>query len=160
MKSLKLTVIAALAMCVSCSTQQAQNNETRSRILEEGGSGAYKAVMASDSTIATHTIFRPQDLGAFGKDNLLPVLVWGNGACNNSPWEHLNFLNEIASNGFLVVAIGPMPEEGQRGGGRSESSQLIDAINWACAQNADKTSIYYGKLDLDNIAAAGMSCGG
>ena len=160
MKSFRLTVIAAIAMCVSCSSQQAQNNETRSRILEDGGSGAYKAVMASDSTIATHTIFRPQDLSAFGKDNLLPVLVWGNGACNNSPWEHLNFLNEIASNGFLVVAIGPMPEEGQRGGGRSESSQLIDAINWACAQNADKTSIYYGKLDLDNIAAAGMSCGG
>jgi hypothetical protein len=34
------------------------------------------------------------------------------------------------------------------------------ALEWAIAQNSDKDSPYYGKLDVDNIAAAGMSCGG
>ena len=155
-----LKLAALTAGTILCSCVQMQDNETRSRVLEEGGTGEFKAVMVTDSTIATHTVFRPQDLSAFSKNNPLPVLVWGNGACANSPWEHVNFLNEIASNGFLVIAIGPMPEEGQRGGGRSESSQLIDAMDWAVAQNADKTSRYYGKLDLNNIAAAGMSCGG
>lgn len=154
---LKAMVLTAL-LC-SCAPK-VQINEIKSRIVEDGGTGACKAIMATDSTLATHTIFRPQDLSVFNKKNPLPVLVWGNGACANSPWEHVNFLNEIASNGFLVVAIGPMPEEGQRGGGRSESSQLKDAMDWAIAQNADKTSQYYGKLDLSNIAAAGMSCGG
>lgn len=143
-----------------CTFAQAQTVETKSRVLEDGGTGAYKAIMATDASLTTHTIFRPQDLSAFGKKNLLPVLVWGNGGCANSPWEHVNFLNEIASNGFLVVAIGPMPEEGQRGGGQSKSSQLKDAMDWVAAQNADKNSQYYGKLDLQNIAAAGMSCGG
>ncbi len=37
-----------------------------------------------DDAIATHTIYRPQDLSVFGKKELLPVLVWGNGGCANS----------------------------------------------------------------------------
>jgi hypothetical protein len=72
----------------------------------------------------------------------------------------VNFLSEVSSYGFLVIAIGPMPQEGQRGGGKSASSQLIDAINWAIAQNDDKTSPYYNKIDITKIAVSGMSCGG
>lgn len=134
--------------------------ETASRIVEDGGTGPYKAKMLSDGSLATHTIFVPQDLSAFGKKNKLPIIAWGNGACANSPWEHINFLNEVASHGFLVIAIGPMPAEGERGEGRSRSSQLTDAIDWAFAQNSDKNSPYFKKLDLENIAVSGMSCGG
>ncbi len=141
---------------------QAVSRETASRTIEDGGTGPYKALMASDSTLATHTIFRPKDLTLFGKKSKLPIIAWGNGACANSPWEHVNFLSEIASHGFLVVAIGPMPAEGQRasGGGPTKSSLMTDAINWAVAQNSDKTSPYYNKLDTTKIAVAGMSCGG
>ena len=134
--------------------------ESASRIVEDGGTGKYKAIMISESSLATHTVFRPQDLSAFGKKNKLPVIAWGNGACANSPWEHINFLNEVASYGFLVIAIGPMPAEGEQGGGRSQSSQLSDAIDWAIAQNSDKNSPYYKKVDVKNIAVSGMSCGG
>jgi hypothetical protein len=143
-------------------TAQVASRETASRTIEDGGTGPYKALMASDSTLATHTIFRPKDLSLFGKRNKLPIIAWGNGACANSPWEHVNFLSEIASHGFLVVAIGPMPAEGQRtpGGGPTKSSLMTDAINWAVAQNSDKTGPYYNKLDATRIAVAGMSCGG
>jgi hypothetical protein len=134
--------------------------ETATRTVEDGGIGPYSAVMVTDSTLATHTIFRPKDLSVFGKKNKLPIIAWGNGACANSPWEHINFLSEVASHGFLVIAIGPMPQEGKRGGGKSTSSQLIDAINWAIAQNSDKASHYYNKLDTGKIAVSGMSCGG
>ncbi len=74
----------------------------------------------------------------------------------------MNFLSEVASHGFLVIAIGPMPAEGQKGGARgsTKSSLLTDAINWAIAQNDDEKSQYYRKLDTAKIAAAGMSCGG
>jgi hypothetical protein len=135
--------------------------ETASRVIEDGGTGPYKALMASDRTLATHTIFRPADLGALGQARL-PIIAWGNGACANSPWEHVNFLSEIASHGFLIVAIGPMPAEGQRGGpgGPTQAALLTDAINWAIAQNADRSSQYYNRLDVTKIAAAGMSCGG
>ncbi len=155
-------------MLGGCGTSSVENTapvatrETASRMIEDGGTGPYKALMASDGTLATHTIFRPKDLGLFGKKNKLPVIAWGNGACANSPREHVNFLSEIASHGFLVVAIGPMPAEGQNapGGGTTKSSLMTDAITWAIAQNSDKTSQYYNKIDTSKIAVAGMSCGG
>ena len=139
---------------------QANAQEAAQRVVEDGGTGEYKAIMISEPSLSTHTVFRPQDLSVFGKKNKLPIIAWGNGACANSPWEHINFLNEVASYGFLVIAIGPMPAEGEQGGGRSQSSQLTDAIDWAIAQNSDKNSPYYKKIDVKNIAVSGMSCGG
>ena len=90
--------------------------------------------METDPSLTTHTVFRPQDLTAFGPDVKLPIIAWGNGACSNSPWEHVNFLSEVASHGFLVVAIGPLPGEVDKRAEKSLSTQLIDAIDWAIAQ--------------------------
>ncbi|WP_220273440.1 alpha/beta hydrolase family protein [Pontibacter diazotrophicus] len=134
--------------------------QTASRVVEDGGTGPYSAIMLTESTLPTHTVFRPKDLSAFGKKNKLPIIAWGNGACANSPWEHVNFLSEVSSYGFLVVAIGPMPQEGEKGTGKSTSSQLLDAIDWAVAQNKDRKSPYYNKIDVTKIAVSGMSCGG
>ena len=133
----------------------------KSRIIEDGGTGPYKVVMTEVAGLAEHTVFTPQDLSAFSAEKPLPVLVWGNGACANSPWEHMNFLNEIASNGFLVLATGiiPMVDEYYRGP-MSRTEQQIESIDWAFAQNADPQSPYYQKIDLKNICVAGMSCGG
>lgn len=128
--------------------------------VEDGGTGPYSAIMLSESTLPTHTVFRPKDLSVFKKKKKLPIIAWGNGGCANSPGGHINFLSEVASHGFLVIAIGPMPQEGQRGSGRSTSSQLTDAIDWAIAQNSDKKSPYYKKIDITKIAVSGMSCGG
>ncbi|WP_319226327.1 hypothetical protein [Draconibacterium orientale] len=153
-------VLFLLVVLAAVFANQITAQESASRIVEDGGTGKYKAIMISEPSLATHTVFRPQDLSAFGKKNKLPVIAWGNGACANSPWEHVNFLNEVASHGFLVIAIGPMPAEGEQGGGRSQSSQLTDAIDWAIAQNSDKNSPYYKKVDVKNIAVSGMSCGG
>lgn len=159
---LALTVFSGCKTAEADETAQVASKETASRTVEDGGTGPYKALMASDGTLATHTVFRPKDLSVFGKKAKLPIIAWGNGACANSPWEHINFLSEVASHGFLVIAIGPMPAEGQRGGagGQTKSSLMTDAINWAIAQNGDKTSQYYNKLDTTKIAVAGMSCGG
>ena len=225
-----LIMAASAVMAMVAVPALAQN----SRIVEEGGTGQYKAIMMEEPTLTTHTIFRPQDLSKFGKKNLLPVLVWGNGGCANSPSGHINFLNEVASQGFLIVAIGPsnyqqieaprpgqtgdvprmggmgggMPQMGggmpggmggqrpegapqggmprmgmgggmpggmgggmpQMGGGMpggmgggmsmGDPEGLKQALEWAIAQNSDKDSPYYQKLDIDNIGAAGMSCGG
>lgn len=134
--------------------------DIRTQVVDNGGSGSYKALMTTDKSLPTHTVFKPQDLSKFGKDHPMPILVWGNGACANSPHEHLNFLTEIASHGFFVVAIGIMPGEGEQVYEITGSKSLLDAIDWAIAQNADPNSMYYQKLDIDKIAAAGMSCGG
>lgn len=158
-----LFLFAIGAMCF-LPTVSAQNNTATPlpivRTVEDGGTGSYSAIMYTDTSFATHTIFRPKDLSAFGKQNKLPIIAWGNGACANSPWEHVNFLSEVASHGFLVIAIGPMPQEGEKGGGKSTSSQMTDAINWAIAQNSDKNSPLFNKIDVSKIAVSGMSCGG
>ncbi|MBW6501414.1 MAG: alpha/beta hydrolase [Bacteroidales bacterium] len=136
------------------------SGQSASRTVEDGGTGPCRALMTTENTLPTHTVFRPEDLSVFGRKNKLPIIAWGNGACANSPWEHVNFLSEVSSYGFLVIAIGPMPQEGQKGSGRSASSQMADAINWAITQNSDRTSPYYDKIDIAKIAVSGMSCGG
>jgi len=154
-------VLAGLSILNPVSAQEtAAATLPSSRTVEDGGTGPYSALMITETSLPTHTVFRPKDLSVFGDRNKLPIIAWGNGACANSPWEHVNFLSEVSSYGFLVIAIGPMPQEGQKGGGRSTSSQLTDAINWAIAQNSDKSSQYYNKIDITKIAVSGMSCGG
>ena len=139
-----------------------KKGEARSRVIENGGTGQYKAIMKEDPALSTeHTIFVPQDLKPFSAKKPLPVLVWGNGACTNSPWEHKNFLNKIASHGFIVLATGviPMDEQPYRGP-MSRTEQQIQSIDWIIAQNSDPKSPYYQKIDTKHICVSGMSCGG
>lgn len=155
------SLICAAVILAGCASGPVTPETVRSKIVEDGGTGAYKAIMFEAPAFEAHTVFAPQDLSAFGKKKKLPVVVWGNGACTNSPWEHYKFLNEIASHGFLVIATGHIPmEEAPYHGPRSTSEQQIQSVDWAIAQNADKESPFYGRIDTDAIAAAGMSCGG
>jgi len=157
MKSLNFARIACLAAVLMVSGYAG----AKSRIVEDGGTGPFKAIMKEEAGLSAHTVFVPQDLSKFSSDNPLPVLVWGNGACSNSPWEHYKFLNEIASYGYIVVATGyiPMDDEPYRGE-MSKSEQQIESIDWVVAQNTDAASPYYQKIDVKNICVAGMSCGG
>lgn len=162
----KTSLLFMLALIITGASNnliaQEQNNVDRSipSTVEDGGTGPYSAIMLSEKSLPTHTVFRPKDLNSFGNKLKLPIIVWGNGACNNSPFEHVNFLSEVSSYGFLVVAIGPKPLEGEKVNAKSTSSQLVDAIDWAIAQNNDKKSPYYNKIDTKKIAVSGMSCGG
>ena len=134
---------------------------TYSRIVENGGTGKYPAIMSEVKGLEAHTVFMPQDLSAFNENNPLPVLVWGNGACSNSPWEHYKFLNEIASQGYLVIATGYLPKNDEvYHGDMSTAQQQIESIDWALAQNKDKKSPLYHKINTKAICASGMSCGG
>lgn len=143
------------------------------------GTGQYPAILEQDSSLPAHTVYRPQDLSKVKEK--LPIIAWGNGGCANNGLSHRNFLMEIASHGFLAIAIGPpqapaapaggaakgAPKGGGAGaakqapaGPATKSSQLIDAVNWAIAENNRKDSPYRGKLDPSKVAVMGMSCGG
>ena len=145
----------------ACCNGNGCHKKAKSRIIEDGGTGDFKAIMKEEKTLPEHTVFVPQDLSKFDVRNPLPVLVWGNGACANSPFEHMNFLNEIASNGYIVLATGniPMTDEWYKGP-MSRSEQQIESIDWIIAQNSDPASPYFNKIDTKAICVAGMSCGG
>ena len=149
----------------------AAGTESGERTIEDGGTGPYKAIALSNSSISTHTIYRPKDLSAFGDREKLPILAWGNGGCANSNAAHQNYLSEIASHGYLIVAIGPLQAPGAGRGGPGaggaaggapvpSGGTLLDAVNWATAQSANPQSPYYRKIDTSKAAVFGHSCGG
>ncbi|WP_285731917.1 alpha/beta hydrolase [Nocardiopsis sp. ATB16-24] len=117
-----------------------------------GGSGPYDAEYVTTLRLRDHTIYRPVDLP---RDEKLPIVAWGNGACRADGTWFENILTEFASHGFLVIANG-------RPGGRgsTDADMLIEAVDWAIAENSRLLSPYRGRLDTGKIAVMGQSCGG
>jgi len=144
------------------------------------GSGPHRAVMETEASLPDHVLYRPANLAEAGK---LPVLVWGNGACADSGNAFRWFLSDIASYGYLAIATGVITPP-RAGFGTSyapappasaasvtagaanlpppatKTAQLIEAIDWAIAENKRPGSKYFGRLDTSHIAVAGQSCGG
>jgi hypothetical protein len=102
----------------------------------------------SNSSLPRSTIYAPIN----PPSQPLPVIVWGEGGCGGSGTAVPDFLIEIASHGFIILAGGP-----PNGGGSTTDSDLSAAIAWA-KQNSGPSP--YGNIQGTNIAAAGYSCGG
>ena len=133
------------------------------------GSGPYPATRIEEASLATHTIYRPADLGAVkGK---LPIVAFGNGGCRNTSVEFTAFLAELASYGYFVIAAGRNDVDFavSRFEGKSANGlplQVVDpgiltrGVDWAVAENAREASPYHDKLDIKAIVYMGQSCGG
>jgi len=137
--------------------------KSRYVVIEDGGSGPYRAVATEDWTLAGMTIFRPRDLSPFGIERKLPIVLWGNGACANTTQEHKNFLSEIASNGYVILAIGlldQIEERNESSRKQTDHTQMLGALDWILSENQSTESVYFGKVDASKVAAMGMSCGG
>lgn len=179
-------ICSVLAALLTFSWQSAaQNTGAFRQPSPTQGSGPNKAVMEMDSGLPDHTIYRPEDLSAMGGTKL-PIVIWGNGACVNVGNAFQNFLTDIASYGYLVIALGPIVERDNARAPQpppaiptapapgtdttqlprnlppaaTHPSQMIDAINWATAENERAASKYYKHLDSRKIAVMGQSCGG
>lgn len=79
-----------------------------------------------------------------------PIITWGNGT-NATPDNYPGVLHHFASWGFAVVAS----TDTTTGTG----SEMIAAAEHLRALNADSGSVFYGKLDIDKVAAVGHSQG-
>jgi dienelactone hydrolase len=133
---------------------------------DPAGSGSEPAIVYSDESLPTHTIYRPLHLqGAY------PVVLWGNGSCANSNFGYREFLAEIASHGFVVLALGPYrdspPPRQQRSANPAEwppfetrYTQMLDALDWITAENGRPASPFHDKIATDQVAVMGHSCGG
>jgi len=138
------------------------------------GSGDYPATREEPATLPTHTIYRPADLA---KSPKLPVLLWANGGCRNTSVEFTRFLGEMASHGYLVIAVGrsnipflvirgsiaAVADQKDANGNPlivSDPAAMIKALDWAIAENSRKDSPLYGKVDTSKVATMGQSCGG
>ncbi|MFT2009257.1 chlorophyllase/cutinase-like alpha/beta fold protein [Pontibacter sp. 13R65] len=132
-----------------------------SKTIDNGSSGPYKAFAAKEATLPDFVVYRPKDIKAAAKaEGKLPVIVFGNGGCANTSITHERVLSEIASHGYIIVAIGPLAKTPVEKPSSTESSMMIDAVNWIESQSKDKKSEYHKLVDLGKIAAMGQSCGG
>lgn len=132
------------------------------KVSENGGSGKYKAFAVTEKSLPDYVVYRPVDMNrAVHRGGKLPVVVYANGGCMNTSVHVEKMLTEMASHGYIVIAIGEMQNyPHDRREQHTPSSMLVGAMNWIEERNADSTSIYYNKVDVDKIAAAGHSCGG
>ena len=112
MKNNRLIALAA-ALLAAGTVCLAQTKQTQ--VIEDGGTGPWKSIVVGDASLPTHTIYRPKDLqGYVEKNGKIPVLLYANGACANNNLEMSRLLSEVASWGYIVLAIGPyqdMPDD-------------------------------------------------
>jgi len=140
---------------------------------DERGTGRYPAIKEEVASLPDHVVYRPADLVALGKQKL-GVLAWGNGGCIDDGASGRFHLLEIASHGYLVIATGhiysgpgahaqsPQPTlpAGQFPPQATRAIQLTQAVDWALAENARADSPLFGRIDPQQIAYSGWSCGG
>jgi Chlorophyllase len=104
-----------------------------------------------------YVVFRPTDLRPFPRQDILPVLVWGNGGCLIDSTRFAAFLSTVASHGFLVVATAVVEGDARR---RASTDDLRAAIDWAEGESMRAGSPLQGKIAIDRVAVMGQSCGG
>lgn len=142
-----------------CLSGFSQIMETKT--IDEGGSGPYKAIAASEESLPEFVVYRPVNLiTAAENEGRLPVMVFGNGACADTSISHERLLSEIASHGYIVIAIGALKLANDPHYESTEADMLIEAIDWIDQQAKDRNSDYYGNVDINKIASGGQSCGG
>lgn len=134
----------------------------KQKVIDEGGTGFLKAVAVKDTGLPDFVIYRPKDINfASVLNGKLPLLMFCNGGCSDSSIGYERMLIEIASKGYVVVALGELQEErDDRPDGHTPSSDLKRGLDWILEQSEIKGSDYYQNIDPERVAAAGHSCGG
>lgn len=155
------SLLLCVLLLVGCT--QKVSNVRKQKILDEGGSGPYKAMGVADSTLQGLTIYRPQDLNAAvdAENRALPLMVFANGACTDCNAQHWRMLSDIASYGYIVIAVGELQDSiNDRKHEQVGPELMIKGLNWAEQENNRAESEYESLIDMDNVCLAGMSCGG
>jgi dienelactone hydrolase len=176
--------VASLAMSMAWAAQQptqtaeqraqeAAAQARRDQMPDTPGTGRFPAMKEEIASLPDHVLYRPANLAKLGGMKL-GVYLFGNGACVDDGASSRLHLLEVASHGYLAIAPGrirsgpgatqpPRPAPSSQAAQlnvRSSYKDLLSAIDWAVAQNADPKSPYYGRIDTTAIAASGYSCGG
>jgi hypothetical protein len=100
-----------------------------------------------------YTIFRP---ACMKEGEKYPVITWANGTCGLTH-GYTGLLATEASHGFVIIASNSTWTASTTS--PDGIPVQLHALDYAKALNEDPNSVFYQKLDLDNIGAAGHSQG-
>ena len=149
-----LTALATSLACISLAPVSAQ------QIGASSGSGPYPAIAESRAELPRHTVYRPVEWPGAA----LPLYVWGNGGCSGNGLAHAAYLRQIASHGYVIVALGTPgggaapPADGNTDA--TQARQMIEAIEWAERETARDGGPFHRRIDVTRIGVGGHSCGG
>ena len=157
MKTRSLLFALGIVLCTSLLAQP-----LKTKNIDDGGTGMFKAIAVKESGMPDFVIYRPKDLmHAHARCGALPLLMFANGGCMDTSIGYERMLTEIASHGYIVMAIGEMQDvRNDRKESHTPSSELKRGLDWIVQQSVTKGSDYYQNIDTARIGAAGHSCGG
>ncbi|MFD4315543.1 alpha/beta hydrolase family protein [Streptomyces sp. NPDC058548] len=146
-----LLLAAVMAVCTAPGTAGAAADTGTAGTIPSvgtdwGRTGPYEVAVDIE---VVHTFYYPRNMGQSGERH--PVVIWGNGT-GAVPGIYSSLLRHWASQGFIVAAANTPTSNfaiSMRAG--------IDVLEH---RNADSSSKFHGKVDLDHIASAGHSQGG
>lgn len=110
---------------------------------------SYEEYDANDNVIGKYAIWYPEELES--RDEKYPVVIWANGTGSTSA-TYKSFLEHLSSWGF--IAVGNDDKDTRTG------ASLEETIKFLMDENGNKESVFYQKIDLDNIGIGGHSQGG
>lgn len=110
---------------------------------------SYKEYDADDDVIGKYAVWYPSELES--NDRKYPVVIFANGTGSTSS-VYKSFLEHLSSWGFISVGN---DDKNTRTG-----ASLEETIKFLIAENDNKDSVFYNKIDLDNIGIGGHSQGG
>lgn len=165
--SIRVSAMALAAVFFGVQNAAAMQPAGSSTAPDTPGTGAYPAMKEEIPALPRNVVYRPANLAALGSQKL-GVVAWGNGGCSNDAASTRFHLLEIASHGYLVIASGrilsgpgaPPPSGTRLPFPQTVPEDLIAAIDWALAENGRQGSPYFGRIDPQQVAVAGFSCGG
>lgn len=129
-------------------TETGGNIEAKYTVLGEH-EVAYKEFDANDEIIGKYAVWYPDKLN--NNDSKYPVVIFANGTGSTSS-TYKAFLEHLSSWGF--IAVGNDDKDTRTG------ASLEKTIEFLIEENENKDSIFYHKIDLDNIGIGGHSQGG
>jgi len=155
--SFVFVLLLLLSGSVNCYSQI-----VKSKVIDKGGSGPYSAIAATEETLPNYVIYRPENImESTRKEGRLPVFIFANGGCNDTSITHEKVLSDIASYGYIVVALGALQDNlHDRELNKTDGTMILEAVDWLTEQNGSRKSDYYNSINLDKIATGGQSCGG
>jgi len=172
MSTHRISTVLAAVLLIATGVAIGQPPANLDAIPDTPGTGPFAPIKEIDAGLPDQVVYRPADLAALG-DTKLGLYVFGNGGCSNDGASARLHLLNVASHGYLAIAPGGI----YNGPGKTEApprpsdtsiqnyaptrpAQLRAAIDWALAENKRSGSRYYGRIDPEQIAISGFSCGG
>ncbi len=102
-----------------------------------------------DELTSGQIIFFPAEM--MNNNETYPVIVWANGTMC-APALYYSLLSKLAAGGYIVVTNTDMMA--------ADGTSQVASVDYIIAENEDENSIFYGRVDVDNIGVAGHSQGG